>query len=161
MSDRAKSQEILALRLSLLLVILFAAGAMLIAIYSDSETMTLEAMSAIVDIVVAFLAIFVARKIGEPANQRYQFGYAKYEPLMTAVEGILVTGVCTGAILYSARDILHPDPVEDAHLVVIYSAASFFICMIFGVWMRASASASARRSSRPTPISGSLTVGSP
>ena len=115
MSNRAKSQEILALQLSLLLVILFAAGAMLIAIYSDSETMTLEAMSAIVDIVVAFLAIFVARKIGEPANQRYQLGYAKYEPLMTTVEGILMTGVCTGAILYSARDILHPDPVEDAH----------------------------------------------
>lgn len=136
MSDRARSQELLALRLSLVLVILFATGAILIAIYSDSETMTLEAMSAIVDIVVACLAIFVARKIGEPANHRYQFGYAKYEPLMTTVEGILVTGVCTGAILYSARDILHPDPVEDAHLVVIYSATSFFVCVIFGFWMR-------------------------
>jgi cation diffusion facilitator family transporter len=136
MRDRARSQELLALRLSLALVILFAAGAILIAIYSDSETMTLEAMSAIVDIVVACLAIFVARKIGEPANHRYQFGYAKYEPLMTTVEGILVTGVCTGAILYSARDILHPDPVEDAHWVVIYSAVSFFVCVIFGFWMR-------------------------
>jgi divalent metal cation (Fe/Co/Zn/Cd) transporter len=55
---------------------------------------------------------------------------------MTTVEGILVTGVCTGAILYSVRDILHPDPVEDAYLVVIYSAVSFLVCVSFGVWMR-------------------------
>src|SRR5262245_44591224 len=103
---------------------------------SDSETMTLEAMSSIVDIVIAGLAVFVARKVKAPANHRYQFGYAKYEPLMTTVEGILVAGVCTGAILYAVRDIVHPDPVEDAHFVVIYSAASFAISVVFGTWMR-------------------------
>ena len=135
-SGGATSQELLALRLSFLLVVLFAAAAIFVAIHSDSETMTLEAMSSIVDVVVAGLAIFVARKIGEPANRRYQFGYAKYEPLMTSVEGILVTGVCTGAILYSVRDILHPDPVEDAYLVVIYSASTFLVSLVFGVWMR-------------------------
>ena len=136
MSSSTTSQELLALRLSLLLVVLFAAAAILVAMSSDSQTMSLEAMSAIVDIVVAVLALFVARKIGEPANHRYQFGYAKYEPLMTTVEGVLVTGVCTGAILYSVQDIVHPDPVEDAHLVVIYSAVSFLVCVIFGAWMR-------------------------
>ena len=78
-------------------MILFAAGAFLVAMYSDSETMSLEAMSAIVDIVVAGLAVFVARKVKAPANRRFQFGYAKYEPLMTTVEGILVAGVCTAA----------------------------------------------------------------
>ena len=80
MSTAPPTQEVLALRLSLLLVILFAAGAFLVAMYSDSETMSLEAMSAIVDIVVAGLAVFVARKVKAPANRRFQFGYAKYEP---------------------------------------------------------------------------------
>lgn len=70
--------------------------------------MTLEAMSAIVDIVVPGLAVFVARKVKAPANRRFQFGYATYEPLMTTVEGILVAGAGTAAILYSVRDILHP-----------------------------------------------------
>jgi hypothetical protein len=85
-TDRAVSQEILALRRSLLLVILFAAGGILVAMYSDSETMSLEAMSAVVDIVVSGLAVFAARKVRAPANHRYRFGYAKYEPLMTTVE---------------------------------------------------------------------------
>jgi ferrous-iron efflux pump FieF len=136
MSDRAQSQELLSLWLQLLLMILFAAVATVIALYSDSETMGLESTSNIVDIVVCILAIFVARKVAEPANQRYQFGYAKYEPLMTTVEGILMTGICTSAILSSVQDILHPDPFQAPYLIVIYSGASFLISVIFGVWMR-------------------------
>jgi cation diffusion facilitator family transporter len=129
-------QEIRALHLSLALTVLFACGAVVIALFSDSETMTLEAITAGIDIVVAFLAIFVARKLHEPANDRYQFGYAKYEPLMTTVEGVLLAGACVGAIVYAVRDLLHPDPVEDAHLVVIYSGVSFALSVIFGHWMR-------------------------
>ena len=56
----------------------------------------------------------MARKLHEPANERYQFGYAKYEPLMTTVEGVLLAGACVGAIVYAVRDLIHPDPVEDA-----------------------------------------------
>jgi cation diffusion facilitator family transporter len=97
--------------------------------------MTLEAITAGIDIVVAFLAIFVARKVHEPANRRYHFGYAKYEPLMTTVEGVLLAGACVGAIVYSVRDLVHPDPVEDAGLVVVYSAASFLLSVLFGRWM--------------------------
>jgi predicted Co/Zn/Cd cation transporter (cation efflux family) len=77
----SQTQEICALHLSLALTVLFACGAVVIALFSDSETTTLEAITAGIDIVVALLAIFVARKLHEPANERYQFGYAKYEPL--------------------------------------------------------------------------------
>jgi cation diffusion facilitator family transporter len=135
-TTRAQTEEILALRLSLVLTVLFAMGAATVAMFSDSETMTLEAMSGGVDIAVCVLAIFVARKVHEPANHRYQFGYAKYEPLMTTVEGVLLAGVCVGAIVYAVRDLLHPDPVEDTYLVVVYSAASFLISVLFGYWMR-------------------------
>src|SRR5262245_38648574 len=103
---------------------------------SDSETMTLEAMSSVVDIVLGWLAVYVSRKIKEPANHQYQFGYAKYEPLMTTVQGILMAAVCGGAIIYAVRDLMHPDAVSDASFVVIYSAASFAISVGFGIWMR-------------------------
>jgi cation diffusion facilitator family transporter len=98
--------------------------------------MTLEAITAGIDITICILAIFVARKVHEPANQRYQFGYAKYEPLMTTVEGVLLDGACVGAIIYSARDLIHPDPVESAYIIVIYQAASFLLSVIFGWWMK-------------------------
>jgi cation diffusion facilitator family transporter len=131
-----QQRELLALRLSSLLTTLFAAAAILIAIFSDSETMTLEAMSGVVDVLLSLLAIFVIRKVHEPANSRYHFGYAKYEPLMTAVEGILLTAVCASAIGYAVRDFLHPDAVDNPRLVIVYSALSFLVSVVFGVWMR-------------------------
>ena len=136
MTRSAESQEILALRLSLVLTVLFGLAAVAIALLSDSQTMTLEAITAGIDVTICILAIFVARKVHEPANQRYQFGYAKYEPLMTTVEGVLLAGACVGAIIYSVQDIIHPDPVDGAYVIVIYQAASFLLSVIFGWWMK-------------------------
>ena len=135
-TGHAQTEEILALRLSLVLTVLFAVGAAIVAMFSDSETMSFEAMSGGVDITVSVLAILVARKIHEPANRRYHFGYAKYGPLMITVEGVLLAGVCVGAIVYAARDLVHVDPTEDTYLVVIYSALSFLLSVLFGYWMR-------------------------
>lgn len=128
--------ELGALRLSSILTIFFAAGAVVIALFSDSETMTLEAMSGVVDVLISFLCIFVIRKVHQPADRHYHFGYAKYEPLMTTVEGILVTAVCAGAIGYAVRDLLHPDPVENQRLVIVYSLISFLMSVVFGAWMK-------------------------
>ena len=134
--NSAESQEDLALRLSLVLTVLFGIAAVAIALFSDSQTMTLEAITAGIDVTICILAIFVARKVHEPANQRYQFGYSKYEPLMTTVEGVLLAGACVGAIIYSIQDLIHPDPVDGAYVIVIYQAASFSLSVIFGWWMK-------------------------
>jgi len=111
MTSIAQDAEVRVLRLSAILTILFTVGAGAVALVSDSETMTLEAMSGLVDVAVSLLAIFVVRKIQEPANSRYHLGYAKYEPLMIGMEGTLVAAVCLAAIAYSIRDLMHPDPL--------------------------------------------------
>jgi ferrous-iron efflux pump FieF len=136
MTSEAQIAEVRVLRLSAILTILFALGAGAVAILSDSETMTLEAMSGLVDVAVSLLAIFVVRKIQEPANSRYHFGYAKYEPLMIGMEGTLVAAVCLAAIAYSIRDLMHPDPVDEPHLVIIYAAAGFLLSILFGAYMK-------------------------
>jgi cation diffusion facilitator family transporter len=128
----ARAQEVRALRFSSALTILFTAGAATVAVVSDSETMTLEAMSGL----VSLLAIFVVGKIHEPANPRYHFGYAKYEPLMVAVEGVLIAAVCVSAIVYAAKDLVHADPVSDPALVIGYALAGFLVSVAFGRWMR-------------------------
>jgi len=136
MRETRAQSELGALRLSSILTIVFAFGAVTIALFSDSETMTLEAMSGVVDVVISFLCIFVIRKVHQPADRHYHFGYAKYEPLMTTVEGILVTAVCASAAGYAIRDLFHPDPVENPRLVIVYSLFSFLVSVVFGAWMK-------------------------
>ena len=136
MTLTARQEELRVLRSSSLLTFLFAVGAVAVALLCDSETMSFEAMSGVVDVVVSLLAIFVVRKIHEPANSRYHFGYAKYEPLMIGLEGTLVAAVCLTAIAYAVRDLMHPDPVDDPRLVIIYALASFAISVVFGAYMK-------------------------
>jgi cation diffusion facilitator family transporter len=135
-TTRGPDQEVVVLRLSALLAALFAAGAIVIALLTDSETMSLEGMAGLVDVVVSILAIFVARKVREPANPRYHFGYAKFEPLMTTVEGVLIAAVCAGSIVYAVRDIVHADPVDNPALIVVYTLVSFAVSVAFGLYMR-------------------------
>lgn len=135
MSRTAQEDEVRVLRFSSILTTLFSLAAVAVAFFSDSETMTLEAMSGFVDVVVSLLAIYVVRKVQEPANSRYHFGYAKYEPLMIGLEGSLVATVCLTAIAYAVRDLMHPDPVDDPQLVIIYALASFVVSVAFGTYM--------------------------
>lgn len=136
MTATAQQDELRVLRFSSILTALFAVGAVAVALVSDSETMTLEAMSGLVDVVVSLLAIYVVRKVHEPANSRYHFGYLKYEPLMIGLEGTLIAAVCLTAIAYAVRDILHPDPVDDPRLVIIYALASFVLSIVFGAYTK-------------------------
>jgi divalent metal cation (Fe/Co/Zn/Cd) transporter len=68
---------------------------------------------------VSLLALFVARKIHEPANERYHLGYAKYEPLMIGLEGTLIAAVCLYAIAGAVKDLVHPEPVDAPWLVIV------------------------------------------
>ena len=55
---------------------------------------------------------------------------------MTAVDGILVVTICAATVFSSIQDIIHPEPIDNVHLAVIYSLVSFFICTGFGIYMK-------------------------
>ena len=99
-------------------------------------TLMLDGLYGIADIAVALLAIAVVRKIHLPPNEKYNFGYAKYEPFMTAVDAILIITICAATIGASIQDIIHPDPMDNIHLVVIYALIGFFVSMSFGIYMK-------------------------
>lgn len=127
--------ELFILKLSTLLTILYAMVGMTIAIICDSMTMMLDGLYGVADTVVSLLAISVVRKVHLPPNDQYHFGYAKYEPFMTAVDGILIISICVATILSGIQDIIHPDPVKNIHLAIAYSFLSIFICTGFGLHM--------------------------
>ena len=128
--------ELFVLRVSTVLTIIYGVVGVTIAIACDSMTLMLDGLYGIADIVVSFLAIAVVRKIHLPPNDKYHFGYAKYEPFMTAVDGILIITICSATIFSSIQDIMHPEPMDNVHLAIIYSFVSVFICTGFGIYMK-------------------------
>ncbi len=131
----SEESELFILKLSTLLTIIYAMVGVTIAIICDSMTMMLDGLYGVADTVVSLLAISVVRKVHLPPNDRYHFGYAKYEPFMTAVDGMLIISICTATILSATQDVIHPDPVKNIHLAIGYSFVSIFICSGFGLHM--------------------------
>ena len=128
--------ELFVLKVSTVLTIIYAVVGVTIAVLCDSMTLMLDGLYGAADVVISFLAIAVVRKVHLPPNDKYHFGYAKYEPFMTAVDGILITTICVATIVASIQDIMHPEPMARVHLAVIYSFVSVFICVGFGTYMK-------------------------
>lgn len=129
--------EVFVLRNSSILTVVYAVVGITIAAICDSMTLIVDALYSVVDVIVSLLAIFIVRRIHEPPNENYQYGYAKYEPFMIAVDGLLVMAICAGSIVTSVQDIIHPEPVKHIHLIIVYSFVSVFVCIGFGLYMRA------------------------
>ncbi|MCX5715552.1 MAG: cation diffusion facilitator family transporter [Candidatus Omnitrophica bacterium] len=135
-NEHERNKEIRILSLSLWLTIGFALVGVLIAIMCDSQTLMLDGLYGVADVIVSLLAIFVTKKINEPPNERYHFGYAKFEPLMTGVDGTLIMTICAGSIIASIQDIIHADPIKNVPVALWYSFVSIFICLGFGLYMQ-------------------------
>ena len=129
-------RELFVLKFSVALTMIYGSAGVTIAIICDSMTLMLDGLYGIADIAIALFAIAVVRKIHLPPNEKYNFGYAKYEPFMTAVDAILIIAICAATIIASIQDILHPEPMDRINLAVIYAFIGCLVSMTFGMYMK-------------------------
>ena len=130
------SFEVTLMWASTAVTVVMTAAAVVIAVISDSTALLLDGLYSLIDIVVSLVAIYVLKKIYEPPNENYHYGYAKYEPFLTALQGVLIISVCLAGIISGAQDIMHPDPVRRVHVALAFAFISFVVCMGMGVYMR-------------------------
>lgn len=136
MSRNKPSPESFALQISFILSILYVVADITIAVITDSCTILLDGLYGIADIFVSFFAIVAVSKVTQPPNEKYHFGYAKFEPFMTALEGILILAVCVSTAVLAIQDIIHPEPVNHPSLIIWYSLISVFISLGIGLYQK-------------------------
>jgi cation diffusion facilitator family transporter len=139
MLPRTQNRELFILRLSTAVTVLFAVSTVTVAILSDSMTLMLNGLYGVADVTVSIIAIIVVEKIYLPPTRKYHYGYAKFEPVMTALQGILIITICAGSIVASLQDIVNPDPIAHSQLTVYFSLASFLVCVGLGLYVRKAA----------------------
>jgi cation diffusion facilitator family transporter len=135
-SESYQRKELLLLNVATGLTVVYAIVAVIIAIISDSMTLLLDGAYSVIDMLVSFAAILVVRKLHEPPNERYHFGYAKLEPLMTAADGLLLLFLCFMSIILAVQDLVHPEPVQHVGVILVFTATSVFLCLGMGLYMR-------------------------
>ena len=129
-------KELLLLKVATSITIVYAIIAITIALASDSQAMLLDGMYSMIDIAISFLSIYVVKKVHQPPNEKYHFGYAKFESFMTAVDGFLLLALCCFTLVTASQDLVHPDPVDHVGVIVGFSFASIFISLGMGIFMR-------------------------
>lgn len=136
MNESYKRNELRLLNTASGLTVVYAIAAVIIALISDSMTMLLDGAYSVIDMFVSFAAVLVVRKLNEPPNEKYHFGYAKLEPLMTAADGLLLLFLCFMSITLAVQDLIHPDTVEHVGVILVFTATSVFLCLGMGLYMR-------------------------
>ncbi len=86
---------------TLLVILKLAVG-----IYIGAMSLISEAMHSGVDLLAALIAFWAVRKAAVPPDQKYDYGYGKYENLSSAIEALLII-LAALMIVYEAIDRFH------------------------------------------------------
>lgn len=129
-------KELLLLKIATGITIIYTIIAIAIALVSDSQVMLLDGMYSMIDIAISFLSIYVVKKVHQPPNEKYHFGYAKFESFMTAVDGFLLLALCCVTLVTASQDLVNPDPVDHVGVIVGFAFVSIFIGFGMGIFMR-------------------------
>jgi cation diffusion facilitator family transporter len=136
-------EQILAAKISIwgsIILFLVSAG---VGIAVDSITLILDASASLVILFVAFLMHFSIKKVHKPADDLYNFGYGKYEPLTVAIQGILIIATCVISMKFAIQDIIHAD--EGQHSFGLPVVATF-LSGVLGIFIMSYIKGAAKRS---------------
>lgn len=129
---QALREEVAANRSALYVNIFVFAFTLVIGIRIDSITLLLSSSAWLVDVVATVMYHRIIISIHKEPDARYHFGYAKYEPLVAVVTGLLIVSSCVLSIKYAVQDIVHPEEVHSYALGVALAGATAVVSLGLG-----------------------------
>jgi cation diffusion facilitator family transporter len=101
-------------------------------ILSDSSTLIIQTFLYIIDVIIAVLTLRILKKLANPPDENYNFGYYKLEPILVNSQGALMIAGAMIGIMFAIQDIIHEDNVDHYLLIFTTTCAVFFIN--FSIW---------------------------
>lgn len=132
-------QETKALRLSVAMNLVMACLGLGFGWGSGSRAILLDGFFSLVGFLVALVTIRVARLVLQPPDERFQFGYAQFEPFLNAIKGLLLLGVAGFALAGSVQTILDGGREVQPGLGILYALIAMAGCLAVGASQRRAA----------------------
>src|SRR5262249_29193379 len=114
--------EIRAFRISAVGFLMIGVLGFAFALLAHSQAIMLDGVYALVSVVMTLLAARVARMVDAPSSQRFPFGYAPFEPLLTLARGLLTLAVGAYALVATAEVLVQGGREIHAEVGIIYTA---------------------------------------
>lgn len=136
LQDASVRQQITAAHISIIGAAIIFLISFVVGIISDSITLLLDAATGMVILFAAFFVRIIIKKIDDPPDHRFNFGYGKYEPFTVALQNIAIMITCLFALKVAIQDIIHPDDVSTYIIPVIASFFSGILALVLGIYLR-------------------------
>lgn len=111
----------------------------LFAVLTGSDAILFDGIFSIVGFVVALATIRVSQLIASPADDRFQFGFATFEPLVTLGKAVIVGLVAVFALVSSINAILHGGREVAAGFAALYATIAAGGCFAVAALLKGAA----------------------
>ena len=124
---KAQKREKSAMSVSLYGNLVFVVIELLMAIFTGSQAVLLDAVYDGVEFCMLLPSLFLIPLLYRPSNEQHPFGYTKIESIFVVVKGITMVSVTFGLIFNNIHLMLH-----GGHIVSFHTIASFefFACFL-------------------------------
>lgn len=99
--------------------------ALVIGILTHSTALILSGVICTFDAFTSFISLTVFKLISRSATQTYQFGYAKFEPLLIVIETTIIIVTCMVSFMHALKDIYH-----QSAFIVNYDLGFYYIIFV-------------------------------
>ncbi len=116
------------LRLSIFGSFFFALLGLSFSVFTGSGAILFDGFFSLINLVMGVLTLRVAALVREPADERFQFGYASFEPLLNTVKGLLSMLVCGFALVTAVLSLLDGGRPMEMGWGVVYAVIATAGC---------------------------------
>lgn len=97
-----------------------------------------DAAESVVNLIAAFVALYVLRVAARPADKNHHFGHSKAEYFSSGVEGVMIFLAAATILVFAIQRLMDPQPIEAVGVgMVISTVAAVINGAVAAVLMRA------------------------
>ena len=124
---RAKKEK-KALRFSMYGVIFFVIAEGLMALYTSSQSILMDAFYGAADLIMIIVSIRIVSLLYAPANEKHPFGFSQVETIFLTIKGSMLTAVTVGMILNNIQIIVSGGRKVEFTSIAIFELLAAVMC---------------------------------
>ena len=128
---KAQKREKKAMSVSLYGNLFFVIVEIVMAIYTSSQAVLLDAIYDGVEFCMLLPSLFLIPLLYKPSNEKHPFGYMQIESMFVVVKGITMTGVTVGLILNNIEIMIHGGRKVAFDTIAWFDFFAFFFVFIW------------------------------
>lgn len=133
---KSAKKEKSAMTVSLYGNLLFVILELIMAIYTSSQAVLLDAVYDGIEFVMLMPSIFLIPLLYKPSNEKHPFGYMQLETIFVVVKGITMAAVTLGLIVNNINLLLHGGHIVSFHTVAYFESVACILGIIVSIYLR-------------------------